>query len=335
MQQMKRLVNLLFFLLFSLSVTAQNDGFKIGGTVSDEDDVGMQGVLISVTKDGKLFNAFPTPYNGSYNLLLPMGAEYVISVTKDGYAKKFFTVSTLGVPADGSKKKFTIMIADLELIKVVPGVDYSVFNKPVIKYLFNPKADNFGYDEVYLNEMLAQVKELKKAKKEAIRLAKTEAANQEKKNLELAQEKQAQEKKLADELAYAKRLEEENAYIKKLEEEKAKMNSVETVAPVLTANTEETNPAILSEATLVLKDNTLILHPRSRMLTKALLLKYKVGVTEEIIMGDNMVIIQRILVRNHDAWVYHKKIFNWGGIACFRDQISITESIFDNETKTT
>ena len=112
------------------------------------------------------------------------------------------------------------------------------------------------------------------------------------------------------------------------------MNSVETVAPVATTNEEETNPYILSEATLVLKDNTLILYPRSRMLTKALLLKYKIGVTEEVIIGDNMVVIQRILVRNHDAWVYHKKIFKWGGIACFRDQISITESIFENETKT-
>lgn len=330
---MRYLIQILFFLSFSFGLTSQNEGFKIGGTVSDEDEVGMQGVLISVTKDGKLFNAFPTPYNGSYNLLLPMGAEYVVSVTKDGYAKKFFTVSTTGVPADGSKKKFSIMIADLELIKIIPNVDYSVFNKPVIKYLFNPKHDNFEYDEVYLNEMTAQVKELKKAKKEAIRLAKVQETENEQKKLELAAEQKAKEKKLADDQANAKRLEDENAYIKKLEE-KAKMNSVETVAPVTTTNEEETNPAILSEATLVLKDNTLILYPRSRMLTKALLLKYKIGVTEEVIIGDNMVVIQRILVRNHDAWVYHKKIFKWGGIACFRDQIAITESIFENETKT-
>ena len=329
---MKHLFQILFFLSFSFGLTSQN-GFKIGGTVSDEDEVAVQGVLISVTKDGKLFNAFPTPYNGTYNLLLPLGAEYVVSVTKDGYAKKFFTVSTMGVPADGSKKKFSIMVADLELIKIVPGVDYTVFNKPVIKYLFNPKDDNFGYDEAYLNEMSAQVKELKKAKKEAIRLAKVQATEDEQKKLELAAEQKAKEKKLADEQASAKRLEEENAYIKSLEE-KAKMNSVETVAPVPTTNEEDTNPSVLSEASLVLKDGALILYPRSRMLTKALLLKYKIGVTEEVIIGDNMVVIQRILVRNHDAWVYHKKIFKWGGIACFRDQISITESIFDNETKT-
>lgn len=330
---MKYLKHIFFFLSLSLGLASQNEGFKIGGTVSDEDEVGMQGVMVTVTKDGKLFNAIPTPYNGSYNLLLPLGAEYVVSMTKDGYAKKFFTVSTNGVPSDGSKKKFTIMVADLELIKIIPGVDYSVFNKPVIKYLFDQKTDNFVYDEVYLNEMTAQVKELKKAKKEAIRLAKVQATEDEQKKLELAAEQKTKEKKLADEQANAKRLEQENAYIKSLEE-KTKMNSVETVAPVTTANEEETNPSILSEATLVLKDNTLILYPRSRMLTKALLLKYKIGVTEEIIIGDNMVVIQRILVRNHDAWVYHKKIFKWGGIACFRDQISITESIFENETKT-
>ena len=66
---------------------------------------------------------------------------------------------------------------------------------------------------------------------------------------------------------------------------------------------------------------------------KALLEKYPPGITEEIINGDGVVIVKRILVKDSDVWVYQKKIFNWGGITCFRDDSTITEGIFEYETK--
>ena len=66
---------------------------------------------------------------------------------------------------------------------------------------------------------------------------------------------------------------------------------------------------------------------------KAMLAKYPQGLTEEIINGNGVVIVKRILIKDGDAWVYQKKIFNWGGITCFRDDTTITESIFENETK--
>lgn len=342
---LKHFIHILIFLFLAFSVNAQTETLNVGGTISGEDDIAMQGVQVTVTKNGTLFTSFPTTYNGLYNLYLPMGAEFVITVSKDGYAKKFFTVSTMGVPAGSEKKKFAVMVADLELIEQIPGVDYSVFNQPINKYYFDSKSDNFDYDKRYLKEMIAKVQELKKAKKEAI-LDNKLKAEQDKKNADLAAEKTKQDAilaaektkqdaLLAAEQANLKKLEEETLAAKKLADEKAKLNSVPTIAPVPTTNvTSDTNPSILSEAILVLKDNTLITYPRSRMLTKALILKYKIGVTEEIITGENMVVIQRILVRNQEAWVYHKKIFNWGGVACFRDQEPITASIFENETAT-
>jgi type III secretory pathway lipoprotein EscJ len=66
---------------------------------------------------------------------------------------------------------------------------------------------------------------------------------------------------------------------------------------------------------------------------KAMLAKYPQGLTEEIINGNGVVIVKRILIKDGDAWVYQKKIFNWGGITCFRDDMTITESIFENETR--
>jgi hypothetical protein len=66
---------------------------------------------------------------------------------------------------------------------------------------------------------------------------------------------------------------------------------------------------------------------------KALLAKYPPGVTEETINGNGVVIIQRVVVKNNYAMVFQKKIFNWGGVQCFRDGSAITELTFENETK--
>ncbi len=65
---------------------------------------------------------------------------------------------------------------------------------------------------------------------------------------------------------------------------------------------------------------------------KELLTKYKPGITEETISGNNVVILQRVLVKDGDVWVYQKKMFNWGGTSFFRDETPITESIFEQET---
>ena len=66
---------------------------------------------------------------------------------------------------------------------------------------------------------------------------------------------------------------------------------------------------------------------------RQLLSKYPPGVTEEMIPMDGLVIVKRVLVKERVAYVYEKKIFNWGGIAFFRDGSPITESLFEQETK--
>jgi hypothetical protein len=310
---MRILLKITFLLFISFSAFAQSESLNIGGKISDEKKIAMRDAIVSVTRDGKAFTTFPTSFNGSYALYLPMGSEFIITVSKAGYAKKYFTVSTLGVPAESAKRKFSVMIADLELIETVPGVDYSLFNQPMNKYYFNPKADNFEFDKKYMKDMLAQVEDLKIAKKEAILLAKFKA-EQDKKDAELAAQNALRDEQLAVEKENLKKLEEELALAKK--------NQKETLV----------NPATLTAPKPLTKDVLIVItNPDQRVL--ALLAKYKVGVTEEIIYGTNVIIIQRVLVRDQMAWVYHKKMFNWGGIAFFRDGQPITESTFENETR--
>ena len=61
--------------------------------------------------------------------------------------------------------------------------------------------------------------------------------------------------------------------------------------------------------------------------------KYPQGITEEDVYDKGVHIIKRIVVKDKDAWVYTKKIFKWGGKAFFRDDVPITESTFEMETK--
>lgn len=312
---MKIFINITFLLSVTFSSFAQRETLNVGGTISNEHKVAMPDALVSVTKDGKAFTSFPTSFNGSYALYLPMGAEFTISVSKPGFAKKYFTVSTLGVSDESAKKKFSVMIADLELIETVPGVDYSLFNQPMNKYYYNPKIDNFEFDKKYMKDMLAQVEDLKIAKKEAILLAKLKV-EQDKKDAELAAQKALQEERLAVEKANLKSLEKEI--------EANKKNKAEEISNI--------NPSTLTQPKPLVKD-VLFVNSNINERIIALVAKYKTGVTEEIIYGTNVTIIQRVLVRDQMAWVYHKKIFNWGGVACFRDGQAITESIFESETR--
>ncbi len=64
-----------------------------------------------------------------------------------------------------------------------------------------------------------------------------------------------------------------------------------------------------------------------------LTLKYPQGITEETVSERGVYIIRRIVVKDKDAWVYTKKIFNWGGVVFLKDNVPITESIYENETK--
>ncbi|HTA61135.1 MAG TPA: hypothetical protein VK835_01710, partial [Bacteroidia bacterium] len=61
--------------------------------------------------------------------------------------------------------------------------------------------------------------------------------------------------------------------------------------------------------------------------------KYPQGVTEETLPGQGFVEIRRILVKGDEAWVYRKRIFNWGGIVCYKDDATITASAWESESK--
>ncbi len=263
------------------------------GKVYNDKNGSIGGANIQVLQDAFLPSSMQADVDGNYNLYLPLNREFDITITKEGYVQKKYFVSTKGIKEDQQMEKLPDYVADVVLFTRYDGINYSLFDQPINKYHYNPKNNNIDYDEAYLKEMKAAMKEIKKEEREAIKLAHA---------------KLVAERKL---LASSK-----VGYVPQ--------PGIAASNPMATKNIE--NNAVAEMNAVVKKEVT-----DARVI--ALLAKYKLGVTEEIIEGKDVYIVQRVLVTESDVWIYQKKIFNWGGVACFRDKTSITEGIFEQETR--
>ena len=296
---------------FSQDVTVDFEG-----RVSN-DNATLSESIVQVLQDGKLLTSFKTDQNGSYNVYLPLGSDYLISISKNNYVQKYFSVSTKGIPQDQAGVKLPAIRADVDLFKYYEGVDYSMFDEPISKFFYSSKKGNFDYDKEYLKAKKEEMKKVKQAEKKAIQLALQENEAQQK-EIEKTPEKKEdvaklnEEKKVLDE-----KLAKQSLMLKLIEEEEK---------PIL--KTKDKNEV---ELNIVAANN----EASSKVIDKkinALVAKYKQGVTEEQQQGQGIIIIKRVVVRDQEAWVYEKKIFDWGGVSYFRDKQRITASTFNQET---
>jgi hypothetical protein len=171
-----RLVFLISFILQCLLIHSQNVQVKFQGDISD-DKGNISGAQIQVTQGGKVVNTITTDGSGRYAFELPLGGDYLVTVSKEGYIAKKFTVNTQGVPPERATTKFPIIQASLGLFKKMEGIDYSALNQPLNKYKYSGEADNFEYDGAYLEQMLAKVESIKAAEKELLKKEKDKEAN--------------------------------------------------------------------------------------------------------------------------------------------------------------
>ena len=314
---LKRIVYTII-LLFCFTVSfSQPITVDFEGKVSHNDSI-LSEVIVQVLQNGNLLTSFKTNQSGSYNIYLPLGSDYLISISKNGFVQKYFSVSTKDVPAEQAGIKFPAISADVDLFKYYEGVDYSLFDQPINKFYYNKRKGNFDYDRDYLNEKKAAMREVKMAERKMILLALQKNEAQQKKlaiapgkketSNKLAEEKKKLDEKLAKQSLMMKLIEEDQKSLFKSNEAKdeVKLN-------IVAANQDVTKKIIDKKIS-------------------DLVAKYKQGVTEERQDGESIVIIKRIVVRDQEAWVYEKKIFNWGGIAYFRDKQRITASTFNLET---
>ena len=149
----------LVILLFCFNANYSQDvTVDFEGRVSN-DNMTLSESIVQVLQDGKLLTSFKTDQNGSYNVYLPLGSDYLISISKNNYVQKYFSVSTKGIPQDRAGVKLPAIKADVDLFKYYDGVDYSMFDEPISKFFYSSKKGNFDYDKEYLK---AKKEEMKK-----------------------------------------------------------------------------------------------------------------------------------------------------------------------------
>ncbi|MBL7902484.1 MAG: carboxypeptidase regulatory-like domain-containing protein [Bacteroidia bacterium] len=155
-------LSFLFFLI--LNFHGQSVPLRFQGSVSDERS-NLSGVTLQVSKSGKVMNNVLTDAGGRYYFELPIGGEYIITVSKEGYISKKFSVSTLGVPAEMASLRFPSVEASLTLFKRMEGIDYSLLNQPVNKFYFDVEREDFVYDENHLKQMKKGIELIKEQEK--------------------------------------------------------------------------------------------------------------------------------------------------------------------------
>jgi hypothetical protein len=308
--------------MFCMNISfSQNLTVDFEGRVTHETSV-LSEVIVQVLQDGKLLTSFKTDQTGNYNVYLPLGSDYIISISKNDYVQKYFSVSTKGIPADQSNVKFPSIRADVDLFKYYEGVDYTLFDEPINKFFYSTRKGNFEYDKDLLKEKKEAMKKIKLAEKQAILLAlkkneekqkqldkssKSEVAKKENAD-KLADEKKMLDDKLAKQSLMMKLIEEDEKPIFKTNSEK---NDIQL--NIVAANSEESKKIIDKKIT-------------------DLVTKHKQKVTEEKQETESVVIVKRVVVRDQETWVYEKKTFSWGGVSYFRDKQRITASTFNMET---
>ena len=158
----KKAFFLVFFIFTRFLFFAQGVPIDVKGSVSDDGN-NLSGVAIQVTQAGKTILTATSDLSGNYAFQVPIGSDYLILVSKEGYITKRFVVNTTGIPPEKAEIRFPVIEASVSLFKKVNGVDYSALNQPLVKYVYNPAKDNFTYDKGYLSQMLALVDIIKDA----------------------------------------------------------------------------------------------------------------------------------------------------------------------------
>jgi hypothetical protein len=164
-------ISLVFLVIVSFFLKAQQSVpptapvlLTVQGKIYEEDDA-LNGAVITVNQGARVVSTITTGSDGKYNFQLPLGGDYLVSVTKPGLINKKFSITTRGIPPDRAQEAFGAIDAQVTLWKKVDGVDYTALNQPANKYAYSPDRQNFDYDKAYLEQMLALIDNIREQEK--------------------------------------------------------------------------------------------------------------------------------------------------------------------------
>jgi len=170
----KKVAVLCLFTLLAMIVVADDDWkIKVNGRVT-EDKEKLEGVVVSLINNSRLMQEIITSGNGKFVFVLKPGNDYLIEVAKPGYASKSIAFSTKNVPQENVRGGFPDFPIEIVLYQEIEGVNTAVLDNPVGKIIYSASADDFTIDMQYYKSVKADLARLNKDMKMALARAKKE-----------------------------------------------------------------------------------------------------------------------------------------------------------------
>lgn len=152
----------LLFTLAAFTATAQVDNVYVYGTVKDYNtSKKLDGITVTVFKDGVKSNSVVTSANGKYEFNLDYGHEYKLLYEKPGMVGKNVTIDTKGIP-EADRAGGSAMNVEMTIFQDIPGIDYSILNQPIGKSKYDAATGNLAWDLAYTEQMRAELNRLQK-----------------------------------------------------------------------------------------------------------------------------------------------------------------------------
>lgn len=152
----------LLLLLSGLHVSAQIDNVYVYGTVKDYNtSKKLDGITVTVFKDGASHASVVTSANGKYEFNLDYGYEYKLLFDKPGMVSKNVTINTRGIPEE-DRIGGLAMNVEMTLFQDIAGIDYSILQQPIGKSKYDPATSMLAWDLEYTEQMRAELNRLQK-----------------------------------------------------------------------------------------------------------------------------------------------------------------------------
>ncbi|MBK9758843.1 MAG: hypothetical protein IPO90_02435 [Flavobacteriales bacterium] len=153
---------LLPFLLLTAALSAQVDNVYVYGTVKDyTTSKKLDGVTVTVYKNGGKLAEVVTSANGKYEFNLDYGSDYKLTYSKSGIISKNISIDTKNIPEE-ERVGGHGMNVEMTLFQELPGIDFSVLQQPIGKAKFDPASKEVTWDLQYTEQVRSEIARLMK-----------------------------------------------------------------------------------------------------------------------------------------------------------------------------
>ena len=118
--------------------------------VVEERNKGLKGAVVTLFENSVQVDNFVTLGTGNFQFTLLLNNDYVIVAGRPGYVTKKISISTSNIPQERLKKTFVPTVKfGIVLFEKIEGLDVSILDKPVAKWVYDQREDIFVHDEEY------------------------------------------------------------------------------------------------------------------------------------------------------------------------------------------